>query len=104
MEREAAASGDVADGAARHNRRRLSHRSNYFFKNDGDGNFEDIAGELGDLRDPNNTGRGTALLDSNGDGLFDIVYGNWMGKHKLLLQSVVGSASTFKDHATAQMA
>ena len=29
------------------------------------------------LKDADYTGRGTALLDANGDGLLDIVYGNW---------------------------
>ena len=47
-------------------------RSNFLFSNRGDGTFEDIAASAG-LRDMQNTGRGTALLDADGDGLLDIV-------------------------------
>mmetsp|Transcript_9471 Transcript_9471/g.16516 ORF Transcript_9471/g.16516 Transcript_9471/m.16516 type:complete len:728 (-) Transcript_9471:56-2239(-) len=65
--------------------RRLGHRLNFFFTNDGAGSFEDIAGDVG-LLDASQTGRGTTLLDSNGDGLLDIVYGNWNGPHRLFIQ------------------
>lgn len=65
--------------------RRLSHRLNFLFASDGKGNFDDIAAEVG-LLDDSQTGRGTALIDSNNDGLLDIVYGNWNGPHRLYVQ------------------
>jgi len=56
------------------------------------------------LEDENYTGRGTALLDANGDGLLDIVYGNWNGVHRLFIQSRNGDSITFSDQATSEMA
>lgn len=38
-------------------------------------------------------GRGVALADFNGDRKTDIIYGNWMGPHRLFLQ---GSNSKFR--------
>ena len=94
------------------NRRRrhlLSHRANYMFENKCDaattGSYSEVAESAG-LKDPNFTGRGTALLDSNRDGLLDIVYGNWLGDHRLFLQSrgsAVTETPTFTDVATADM-
>merc|ERR1719228_100062 len=48
-------------------RRRLSHRDNFMFvhNQDDSGTYTNKAASLG-IDDPNNTGRGTALLDSNG--------------------------------------
>ena len=84
--------------------RRLGHRSNYLFVNQGDGTYTDEAAAAGVL-DPNYTGRGTALLDANGDGLLDIVYGNWNANHRLFLQSRDGDGKvSFADAAPAAMA
>ena len=79
-------------------------RSNYMFVNLGDGSFRDDAAVVG-LRDESNTGRGTALFDANGDGLIDIVYGNWNAQHRLFLQQrdAAGGVS-FVDAAPADMA
>ena len=41
------------------------------------------------------------LADVNDDGLLDIVYGNWVGPHRLLVQTCDG---TFENYATAAMA
>eukprot|EP00441_Pelagodinium_beii_P034589 CAMPEP_0197635214 /NCGR_PEP_ID=MMETSP1338-20131121/11088_1 /TAXON_ID=43686 ORGANISM="Pelagodinium beii, Strain RCC1491" /NCGR_SAMPLE_ID=MMETSP1338 /ASSEMBLY_ACC=CAM_ASM_000754 /LENGTH=611 /DNA_ID=CAMNT_0043207223 /DNA_START=51 /DNA_END=1883 /DNA_ORIENTATION=- len=83
--------------------RKLSHRLNFLFASNGDGTFSDVAGDLG-LLDSSQTGRGTALLDSNGDGLLDIVYGNWNGEHRLFVQEKTkDSCSTFTDKAPAAM-
>jgi len=38
------------------------------------------------LLDSFQTGRGTAILDANGDGLLDVVYANWKGPHRLYIQ------------------
>ncbi|EOD24988.1 hypothetical protein EMIHUDRAFT_74002, partial [Emiliania huxleyi CCMP1516] len=78
--------------------------ANFMFRNNGDGTFSDMAQAVG-LDDPNYTGRGTALFDANGDGLVDIVYGNWNGEHRLFEQSrdTAGGAS-FTDKAPAAMA
>jgi hypothetical protein len=65
--------------------RRLAHRQNFLFANDGAGAFDDVASQSG-LLDAHNTGRGTALFDANGDGLIDIVYGNWNSQHRLYIQ------------------
>ena len=99
----AAREGTVNTSAHRH-RRRLGHRANFMFRNNGDGTFSDMAQAVG-LDDPNYTGRGTALFDANGDGLVDIVYGNWNGEHRLFEQSrdTAGGAS-FTDKAPAAMA
>merc|ERR1719393_273672 len=57
----------------------MSSRFNFLFASDGSGSFTDIATDLG-LLDSSQTGRGTAILDSNGDGLLDIVYANGCSK------------------------
>lgn len=62
------------------------HGANFFFRNLGNGRFEEIAAELG-LDDPDEHGRGLAVLDANDDGRLDIVYGNWEGPHRLFLRS-----------------
>ena len=52
----------------------------FFFRNDGRGRFDEVAGALG-LSDPNENGRGVALLDGNADGHIDIVTGNCASSH-----------------------
>ncbi|KAK3278692.1 hypothetical protein CYMTET_13386 [Cymbomonas tetramitiformis] len=73
--------------------------SNFLYKNNGDGTYEEVAEELG-LKDEDNNGRGTALMDANGDGLVDVVYGNWNGNHRLFIQNADG---TFSDQAPLDM-
>merc|ERR1719492_488781 len=69
---------------------------------DDSGTYTNKAASLG-IDDPNNTGRGTALLDANGDGLIDIVYGNWNSQHRLYIQQRNGDSVTFTDAAPADM-
>merc|ERR1719461_1864176 len=85
-------------------RRRLGHRDNFMFVHNGDaeGTYTNRAHAVG-LDDETQTGRGTALLDSNGDGLIDIVYGNWNNAHRLFIQSRNGDSVTFTDEATSEM-
>lgn len=63
--------------------------ANFLFRNRGDGTFEEVAQEfnIGDLYEH---GRGIAVLDANGNGRFDIVYGNWEGPHRFYMQSERG--------------
>jgi len=84
-------------------RRRLSHRDNYMFVHTQgtDGTYMDVAHSVG-LEDDDYTGRGIALLDANGDGLLDIVYGNWNGVHRLFVQGK-DNGITFTDQATSEM-
>jgi hypothetical protein len=59
---------------------------NLLFRNLGNGRFEEVAWEYG-LADPEEHGRGVALLDANDDGELDIVYGNWEGPHRLFIRN-----------------
>jgi len=81
-------------------------RDNYLFAHTGsaDGTYSEEAKAAG-INDPSQTGRGTALFDANGDGLVDIVYGNWNGPHRLFVQErdAEGNAS-FTNVATDEMA
>ncbi|KAI1887030.1 hypothetical protein AGOR_G00201840 [Albula goreensis] len=68
---------------------------NFLFQNNGDGTFTEVAEETG-IEDRWQHGRGVALADFNGDGKTDIVYGNWMGPHRLFLQVGTNSKPRFK--------
>ena len=74
--------------------------SNFLFRNQGDGTFVDIAA-IAHISDSYEHGRGIAVLDANGDGRFDIVYGNWEGAHRLFIQQEPGK---FRDMASQSMA
>jgi hypothetical protein len=92
----------LSDRSVNHSRR-LSHRKNFFFANDGDGKFTDVATDVG-LLDASQTGRGTTIIDSNGDGLLDIVYGNWNGPHRLYVQEIgPDNCPKFVDKAPVSM-
>jgi len=83
--------------------RRLTHRLNFYFVHQNDGSYLDAAIALGIL-DSSDTGRGTAVLDANGDGMLDIVYGNWQGMHRLFIQKQdANGCVTFEDQATKEM-
>jgi hypothetical protein len=73
---------------------------NFLFCNRGDGTFEELATELG-LADAAENVRGVAAFDANEDGLFDLVYGNWEGQHRLFLHLPNGR---FEDVASPEMA
>ena len=60
--------------------------------------FVEEAGKLG-IADCSNTGRGTTVIDANADGVLDIAYGNWNGRHRLFVQS----GDRFRDEAPASM-
>jgi hypothetical protein len=63
--------------------------ANFLFRNQGDGTFVDIAA-IASVSDPYEHGRGIAVLDSTGNGRFDLVYGNWEGEHRLYVQQEPG--------------
>jgi hypothetical protein len=65
---------------------------NALFRNLGDGTFEDTAERRG-VADPRQHGRGLAVLDANGNGLFDLLCGAWQGSHRLFLQRAGGGFS-----------
>jgi hypothetical protein len=69
---------------------------NFMLVNDGAGRFRDVAPDLR-LDDPDEHARGVAVLDLNGNGLFDLVVGNWEGRHRLFVQDESGA---FEDHAS----
>lgn len=73
---------------------------NFFFRNLGDGTYREEAYERL-IEDAYEHGRGIAVFDANGDGRFDIVYGNWQGDHRLYLQQNDG---TFINQATPELA
>ncbi len=62
---------------------------NYLFINQGDGTYRETA-VLAGISDPYEHVRGAAVLDANGDGRFDLVYGNWEGPHRLFVQQSRG--------------
>jgi hypothetical protein len=74
--------------------------SNFLFCNQGDGTFKEIA-KLAGVDDPDENGRGLVAFDADGDGRFDIVYGNWLGPHRMYLQGVLGQ---FKNVAPPDLA
>lgn len=73
---------------------------NFLFRNTGQGGFEDVA-EACKLLDASEHVRGVAVLDADGDGRLDLVYGNWEGPHRLMLRQIDG---TFRDRATPALA
>jgi ASPIC and UnbV/FG-GAP-like repeat/FG-GAP repeat len=74
--------------------------SNFLLCNRGDGTYEEKAGVAG-VQDLYENSRGIAVLDADGDGKFDLVYGNWEGRHRLFLQGATGH---FRDVAPPEMA
>nr|XP_054758395.1 cartilage acidic protein 1-like [Lytechinus pictus] len=73
---------------------------NFLYKNDGRGNFEEVAASSR-ISDARENGRGVALADFNGDGKLDIVYGSWNGHHRLYLQKTRGDRRWFQNVANA---
>ncbi|MEP7294054.1 MAG: VCBS repeat-containing protein, partial [Chloroflexota bacterium] len=73
---------------------------NFLFCNRGDGTFEELGTELG-LADATQNVRGVCAFDANEDGLFDLVYGNWEGPHRLFLHLPNGR---FEDVTPPEMA
>jgi hypothetical protein len=77
---------------------------NRFFRNDGltdDGDLRliECAVTLG-LADPMGHGRGVAVGDFDRDGRMDLVWGNWEGQHRLMMQREDG---TFEDRTPPDM-
>jgi ASPIC and UnbV/FG-GAP-like repeat len=74
--------------------------ANFLFRNQGDGTFVEVAA-IANLTDAHSHGRGIAFLDTDQDGRFDLVYGNWEGYHRLYVQQ---EPSKFRDVAPTAMA
>lgn len=73
---------------------------NFLFVNRGNGQYQDQGQRLG-LGDFDQHARGVSVLDFNSDGRFDLVLGNWEGRHRLFRQM---SDRTFRDVAPPEMA
>lgn len=73
---------------------------NFLFRNRGDGTYEEIAGRMG-LSDPFQHARGLAIIDTTGDGQFDIVCGNWEGPHRIFSRSQSGIFRDIAPHFIA---
>jgi hypothetical protein len=76
------------------------HGANFLFRNTGLGTFLEIAHDVR-LADPDEHARGVTVLDADGDGRLDVVWGNWDGPHRLMLRTPDGR---FRDRATPAMA
>ncbi len=74
--------------------------ANFLFRNRGDGTFEEVA-QAYNVTDLYEHGRGVAVLDQQGSGRFDIVYGNWEGPHRLFVRDKAGE---FHNRAPLEMA
>ncbi len=72
--------------------------ANFLFRNRGDGTFQEVAAAY-NLDDPNQNGRGIAVLDANDDEHLDLVYGNWEGPHRLFVRA----GERFVDEAPPEM-
>src|SRR5690606_30549505 len=73
---------------------------NFLFMNKGDGTFTEVAERFG-LTDSLENVRGITVLDANGDGDLDVVYGNWQGPHRMFLRLEGG---VFRNDAPQEMA
>ena len=59
--------------------------ANYLFINQGNGQFTEMAKRFG-VQDTYEDVRGVSALDVNGDGVLDLVYGNWNGPHRMFVK------------------
>jgi hypothetical protein len=73
---------------------------NFLFVNHGDGTFIEAADRHG-LADSLENVRGVTVLDANGDGNLDVVYGNWEGPHRIFARTDSGP---FRNIATPEFA
>lgn len=62
---------------------------NCLFRNLGDGTFEEV-GEKRGVADVRQHGRGVAVMDADGNGLFDLLCTVWQGSHRLFIQRAGG--------------
>tara|TARA_B100000809_G_scaffold223364_1_gene232862 strand:+ start:4900 stop:6297 length:1398 start_codon:yes stop_codon:yes gene_type:complete len=58
---------------------------NYLFINQENGQFAEMAKSFG-VQDTYEDVRGISALDVNGDGILDLVYGNWNGPHRMFVK------------------
>lgn len=69
--------------------------NNRFFRNEGGRRFVEMGERLG-LADPHQHVRGLMVCDLNRDGRPDLVWANWEGPHRMMMQQPDGS---FRDEA-----
>lgn len=74
--------------------------ANRLFRNDGGRRFAEVGESLG-LADSRQHMRGLMVCDLNRDGRPDLVWGNWEGPHRMMIQQ---SDGTFKDEAPRHFA
>ncbi len=75
--------------------------ANFLFKNMQNGSFLEVA-QLHGLADAAEAGRGVSVGDFNHDGLLDIVFGNYEGPNRFLLQTQKDNVVFFNNIATPE--
>ena len=67
---------------------------NAVMRNNGNRTFTNVAEILG-LSDGDENGRSVSMMDFNNDGLLDIMYLNWLGPNRMLIQNKTGTHIVF---------
>ncbi|MBP9693579.1 MAG: CRTAC1 family protein [Alphaproteobacteria bacterium] len=80
-----------------------TRHGNFLFRNLGSGTFEEISEEV-KIDDPGQINSGATVIDSDGDGLFDLIYGSRDGENRLYLQRPGGGFLSAASEALARPA
>src|SRR5207248_2358561 len=74
--------------------------ANAFYRNRGDGTFEDCAALL-NLSDAGESSQCVAAVDADGDGRLDLCWGNRDGSHRLMIRV---AEAAWRDRSTPALA